>query len=184
MELNACAHQPRINEARPIALIHIGETQRQAEVLKLKARELVSVGSGVASVRIEVPPGEWLIWSDGPWALWVGDHADSLPGVVRDQLMHGEPSALVETIDRLAAVGVWCREAALLIRGEWTKTRRAGLVLADLPPSGASRLSGVFVDVEGASARLEVSAAGVCWTDRPSVTIEWLLSAVTLPAPT
>ncbi len=177
------AKQPRLLAALPVALLH-GRALAAALILELHGapRMSVPVGDGVYSVSVEVPEGEWLLWPGVPAAMWVGARQDALPGAVRQRLAD-TAAGLSGMLDRLADVGVWVREASVLAGGEWGKPVRADRVLALLCETRASALSGVFSDRAGEIARLEISAGGVCWTDRPAVAIQWLLAAYKLPVP-
>jgi hypothetical protein len=115
--------------------------------------------------------------------MWVGARQDALPGAVRERLDDPTAAGLSRLLDRLANAGVWVREASILADGEWGRPARADGALALLHKSHASALSGVFSDRAGEVARLEISAGGVCWTDRPAVAIQWLLAAYKLPMP-
>ncbi|MEN3281464.1 MAG: hypothetical protein V7607_2604 [Solirubrobacteraceae bacterium] len=181
---SAPSHQPRLGDATPFALL--GPSARDPELARLLRIELYrpeAVGHQVLSARIDVPPGEWLLWPRAGYALWVGAGADALPSPVRHRLTNGDAADVIELVELLAHSGVWCRDAALLADEGWTQPRRAEAVFAFLATGGAAAISGVFVDRQGRSARLEVASGGVCWTDRPVLAIEWLLSAVDLPQP-
>jgi hypothetical protein len=168
----------------PVALLY-GRTLAAVLILELRSspRMPVPVGEGVYSVRVEVPEGEWLLWPGAPAAMWVGARQDALPGAVRRRLADPPAAELSGLLDRLANVGVWVREASVLTSGEWGRRARADGVLALLRETRASALSGVFSDRAGEVARLEISAGGVCWTDRPALAIQWLLAAYNLPVP-
>jgi hypothetical protein len=141
------------------------------------------VGEQVCSVQVEVPEGEWLLWPGVPAAMWVGARQDALPGAVRERVDDRTAAGLSDLLDRMADVGVWVREASILAGGVWGRPARADGVLMMLRRSGVSALSGVFSDHSGGAARLEISAGGVCWADRPTVAIQWLLAAYKLPVP-
>jgi hypothetical protein len=180
----ATPNQPRFAHATPLSLLRLkGDPQTVVGRLKVEWNKLEPVGETLYSARIDVPSGEWLIWLDAGAALWIGDRPDALPGPVRKRLIEGSPDELVQLVDRLADVGVWCREAALLIDGEWTSSKRAHTAFAALTARTATAMSGVFVDREGRAARLEVSRGSVCWSDRPELAIEWLLATANLPRP-
>ena len=180
----ATSNQPRFAHATPLSLLWIaGDPQILVGRLKVEWSELEPVGNKLYSARIDVPSGEWLIWLDAGAALWVGDRPDALPSPVRKRLIEGSADELIQLVDRLADVGVWCREASLLIDGEWTSSKRAHSALAALTARTATAMSGVFVDREGRAARLEVSRGSVCWSDRPGLAIEWLLATANLPRP-
>jgi hypothetical protein len=178
------AKQPRILAALPVALLH-GHALAAALILELRGAPRIPqpVGDGVYSVRVEVPEGEWLLWPGAPAAMWVGARQDALPGAVRERLADPRVAGLSGLLDRLANAGVWVREASVLTDGEWGRPARADGVLALLRRCRASALSGVFSDRAGEVARLEISAGGVCWTDRPGLAIQWLLDAYNLPVP-
>jgi hypothetical protein len=141
------------------------------------------VGEDVLSAPIDVPPGEWLIWTAADYVMWVGGRVDALPAPVRRRLDGGDTNAIVDLINALADIGVWLREAALLIGDSWGPSRRADTVFREIAHGIVSALSGVFVDRLGRSARLEVRVGAVCWTDRPALTVEWLLTTVDLTTP-
>jgi hypothetical protein len=182
--LVAPALQPRIGQANPLAFIRLEAGDDASRwPLPVGVAELEPVGKRVLAARSDVPPGEWLVWPDSAWALWIGDRPDALPEPVRSGMVRGQPEDVIAMIDQLASVGVWCREAALLLPDGWTPARRADAVLEVLEASRATAMSGVFVDRAGRSARLELSAGSVCWTDCPVTALEWLLIAMDLPAP-
>lgn len=170
--------------ALPVALLH-GRDLAAALMLELcgAPSRPEPVGEEVYSVRVEVPQGEWLLWPEAPAAMWVGARRDALPGAVRKRLADTNAEALSGLLDRLAGAGIWVREAAVLAGGEWGRPARADGVLALLRETGVSALSGVFSDRAGGVARLEISAGGICWTDRPERAIQWLLTAYELPVP-
>jgi hypothetical protein len=184
MVLSPAAKQPRLLAALPVALLH-GRALAGDLILELRGapRMPEPVGEKVFSVCGEVPKGEWLLWPDTPAALWVGAHQDALPRAVRERLADPTAAALFGLLDRLADAGVWVREASVMTDGDWGRPARADGVLALLGEGLASALSGVFSDRAGDVARLEISAGGVCWTDRPALAIQWLLAAYTLPVP-
>lgn len=180
----ATTSRPRLADATPLALIRAGESTHDLQALVgVSLKTAHPVGDQTFSARIDVPPGEWLLWPEQGCALWIGASPDALPGQVRPLLADGGVDDLVALVDALAAVGVWCRDAALLTDDGWTRPRRADAVFAVLIASRATAISGVFVDRAGRAARLEVAAGGVCWTDRPTVALEWLLTSVDLPLP-
>jgi hypothetical protein len=184
MTPTAAAQQPRIDGAAPFALMRVlGGDREIREKLRIDIAQLEPVGNGSMSTRIEVPPGEWLVWRDERWALWIGARPDALPRPVRDRLTNGDSEDIITLVDSLAMAGTWCRDAALLTDDGWTPSRRADAALAALATVRAAALSGVFVDREGRAARLEIALGGVCWTDRPALAVEWLLAAVDLPIP-
>lgn len=80
-------------------------------------------------------------------------------------------------------MGVWLREAALLVGTEWRPSRRAHTVLTEIADEIVAALNGIFVDRDGRTARLEVSAGAVCWTDRPAVAVQWIVETLELPVP-
>jgi hypothetical protein len=184
MVSSPAAKRPRILAALPVALLH-GRVLAAAVILELRGAPRIPepVGEGVYSVRVEVPEGEWLLWPEAPAAMWVGARHDALPGAVRERLTAPTDAGLSRLLDRLASAGVWVREASVLAGGEWGRPVRADAVLALLLKSPASALSGVFSDRDGEVARLEISAGGICWTDRPALAIQWLLAAYNLPVP-
>jgi hypothetical protein len=183
MTLAAPSPVPRLAGATPVALLQLA-----ADVLiRLVAstgRKPDPVGDRVLSVRLDVPSGEWLIWADRECALWIGDTPTAVPGQVRERFQQGTTADIVAMIDWLADAGVWCREATILLVGGWSAVRHADEVFRDLAMSGACALSGVFVDREGRSGSLELAARGACWTDRPPLAVEWLITAASLPPPT
>jgi len=173
MTSSAPSEQPRLGDATPLALLRMSGEDRDLErVLRLDAEHLEPVGNQVFSARIDVPSGEWLMWPEAACALWIGGRADALPSPVRHRLTHGSVDELIELVNCLADSGVWCRDAALLTEGGWTRPRRADAVLAVLAAGSAVAISGVFVDRPGHAARLEVSRGAVCWTDRPVLAIQ------------
>lgn len=179
------SHQPRFGDATPIALLplhHDGDPLSQ--LVRDDVGPLEPVGDGIGAARIDVPPGEWMLWSDPPSAVWIGDRVDALPEPVRSRLMDGSASDVVDMIDWFASVGVWCREASVLLSGGWTPPQRADVVLPRLASGGARALSGVFIDRDGRSTRLHISPGRVFWADRPAVAVEWVLLAANLTAPT
>ncbi|WP_210492475.1 hypothetical protein [Patulibacter sp. SYSU D01012] len=151
--------------------------------LGVSGDQAFAVGEDVLSAPIDVPPGEWLIWTAADHVMWVGGRVDALPGPVRRRLEGCDTYAIVDLINALADVGVWLREAALLIGGSWGPSRRADAAVREIAKGIVSALSGVFVDRHGRSARLDVTVGAVCWTDRPALTVEWLLTTVDLTAP-
>ena len=181
----ALSLHPRIaNTATPLSLIKTDAAAADArDQLGVDAEQWHPVGDVILSARLEVPPGEWLVWVDAAWALWIGARADALPRAVRGRLEAGDPEDLAELLAALADVGVWLLEAAILQGDEWTPSRRGDSVLVELATRVVSALSGIFVDGTGRSARLEVRRGGVCWSDRPALAVEWLLKAFDLPAP-
>jgi hypothetical protein len=185
MTISALTQQPRLADATPLALVRAdGSPQDFARVLGVSLDAAQLVGDQILSARIEVPPGEWLLWPERGWALWIGAGADALPSTVRRYLADGTAEDLIELIDALATAGVWCRDAALLTGDGWTRPRRADAVFAVLSARRATALRGVFVDRSGRAARLEIASGRVCWTDRPGLAVQWLLNAVDLPLPT
>ncbi len=184
MSSPAAARPPRFLGAVPVALLH-GCAVADAVIVELQAggRALEPVGPDVYSAPVDVPKGEWLLWPDAHSALWVGARNDALPRAVRDRLQDLTGLEMQGAVDRLAAAGVWVREAATLIEGEWGRPSRADGVLALLADDRVSALSGVFLDRAGDIARLHISAGAVCWTDRPTLAIQWLLKAYDLSVP-
>lgn len=185
MNASALTLQPRLADATPLALVRAGKRARDLErLLGVDLRAAQPVGDEILSTRIEVPPGEWLLWPQRACALWVGAKPDALPSPVRRSLADATLDSLVDLVDELAATGVWCRDASLLTDEGWSRPRRADAVFAVLVARQARAISGVFVDRLGQTARLEIAFGGVCWTDRPALAIQWLLNAVDLPLPT
>lgn len=176
---------PRLAEtATPLSLFPTSyRVADGCDELGVTAEQWHPVGDAILSARLEVPPGEWVVWVDAAWALWIGARVDALPRAVRSRMDVSDPEALVELIDALADVGVWLREAALLLDDGWTQSRRGDGVLAQIATRVVAALSGIFIDRSGRSARLEVRSGGVCWSDRPALVVEWLVTAVHLPAP-
>lgn len=178
------AKQPRLLAALPVALLH-DRIAAAAVIRELRGapRMPAPVGEGVYSVRVEVPDGEWLLWPGALAAMWVGARPDALPGAVRELLAHAAEAGLLDLLDRLANAGVWVREASILTEGGWGRPVRADGARELLHGTRASALSGVFSDRAGEVARVEISASGVCWTDRPGLAIQWLLAAYKLSVP-
>jgi hypothetical protein len=176
---------PRLaSSATPVSVFPLSlERSSVPHELGLTTDQMHPVGDALFSARIDVPLGEWLVWIDAGYAMWIGGRVDALPAPVRRRLDDGDTAAVGDLVDALADVGVWLREAALLIDGDWTPSRRANSALSEIATRIVSALSGIFVDRSGHSARLEVARGGVCWTDRPALVIEWLLTTVDLPAP-
>jgi len=185
MTLSAPSLHPRLaDNGTPVSVFRVGTACSEIEDnLELSLSQMHPVGDGILSARIDVPQGEWLVWVEAEFAMWVGGRVDSLPAPVRRRLEHGDVSDIVELLNALADVGVWLREAALFVNENWTPSRRASLVLSELATEMVSALSGIFVDRSGRSARLEVVRGGICWTDHPTLAIQWLLEAVDLPVP-
>lgn len=177
-------HPRLVEDSTPVSLLPLAldpsEIQR---VLGLDVEQMHPVGDAVFSAKIDVPPGEWLVWVDADFAIWIGARVDALPLAIRRRLEEGDAYNVIQHVNALADVGVWLREAALLIGDAWTPSRRADTALAGISARDVSALSGIFVDRRGRSARLEVARGGVCWTDRPPLAVEWLLTAVGLSAP-
>jgi hypothetical protein len=185
--MTTVAHSPHpslATSATPIAVFKLspghGSAQRD---LGLTSDQLEPVGGALLSAHTDVPVGEWLVWVDPNYAMWIGGRVDALPAPVRHRLESGVPADVAELVNSLADVGVWLREARLLADGAWTPSRRANTALSEIGKREVSALSGIFVDRAGRSARFEVAGGGVCWTDRPAVAIEWLLSTLDLPVP-
>lgn len=174
---------PRLGDATPLALL-----RPPAEILNrlvsAAAHQPQRVGGQVVSVRSDVPGGEWLIWADRGCALWIGDSQAAMPSLVREQFARGTTADVIEAIDWLADAGIWCREGALLLHDGWSAVRHAELLFRDLPTSDVRSLSGIFVDRAGRAGSLEFAGSRACWTDHPTLAIEWLLTAAELPPPT
>jgi hypothetical protein len=151
--------------------------------LGLSLDQMHPVGEHILSARSDVPPGEWLVWVEQQCAMWIGGHGDALPAPVRRRLEHGDTGDVTTLLNELADAGVWLREAALFVEGMWTPSRRADIVLSEVATRGVFALSGIFVDSAGRAARLEITRGGICWTDHPTLVVQWLLKAVDLPAP-
>ena len=170
MTAPALSLHPRLADtATPLSLIrtYAGEAGIYDE-LGVDAEQWYPVGEAILSARLEVPPGEWLVWVDAAWALWIGARVDALPRAVRVRLEEGDPDDLIVLINALADVGVWLREAALLIDDGWTPSRRGDGVFAEIATLVVAAISGIFVDRTGRSARLEVrSGAFAGLTVRP-----------------
>jgi hypothetical protein len=181
----AAALHPRLAaQATPITVLPLAsdrhEVQRQ---LGVNLDQMHPIGDAVLSAKIEVPPGEWLVWLDLNSVMWIGARGDALPPVVRRRLAAGEVHNVIDQVHALADVGVWLREAALLIGDAWTPSRRADYTFAAASTLDLSALSGIFVDRAGRAARLEATCGGVWWTDHPRLAVEWLLTAFGLSAP-
>jgi hypothetical protein len=184
MSFALAARPPRFLGAVPVALLHdcLAAETVIAE-LRVGGRALEPVAPDVYSTLLDVPKGEWLLWPRLRSAMWVGARDDALPGAVRERVDRDTGVELPGAVDRLAGAGVWVREAAALIDGEWGRPARADGVLALLGDERLAALSGVFLDRAGEIARLHISAGGICWTDRPARAIQWLLKAYDLPMP-
>jgi hypothetical protein len=185
MTVPASSPHPRFSHpATPVSLLRLPRCRGWLQHdLGLDLEQMHPVGDAVFSAKIDVPPGEWLIWVDSDFAMWIGARVDALPLSVRRRLEDGDAHSIPDLLNALADVGVWLREAALLIGDEWTPSRRADSALAEISRSVVSALSGIFIDRRGRSSRLELTRGGVCWTDCPALAVEWLLAAVELPVP-
>jgi hypothetical protein len=178
------ARPPRFLGAVPVALLHHCDaaTAVTAELYAAGATP-EPVAPAVYSTLLDVPKGEWLLWPVLRSAMWIGARQDALPRAIRERIQDPADGQLSEALDRLASAGVWVREAAALIDGEWGRPARADGVLTLLGDERLAGLSGVFLDRAGEIARLHIAAGGVCWTDRPARAIQWFLKAYDLPTP-
>lgn len=185
MTASALSQQPRLGDGTPLALLRLADAEADLQrLVRVDHSSAEPVGDQILSARIDVPPGEWLLWSREACALWIGARADALPSPVRQRLTHGSVDELIDLLDQLAVAGVWCRDAAVLTEQGWSRPRRADAVFGVLAAGRAIAISGVFVDRSGHAARLEIARGAVCWTDRPSRAVQWLLTAAHLPLPT
>jgi hypothetical protein len=145
---SAATKRPRLLGSVPVALLH---RCAAADVLiaELKAARAVlePVGRGTYSCRFDVPKGEWIIWPDARSALWVGGRDDQLPPTVRDHLFDDDLGnrPMIRLVERLSLAGVWVREAALLIKDQWTRPYRADGALQALSNPAAAALSEAFL---------------------------------------
>jgi hypothetical protein len=178
------ARPPRFLGAVPVALLHQCATAETVIAeLQTAGATVEPVAPTVYSTLLDVPKGEWLLWPGLRSVMWIGARDDALPRAVRERVENPTDGHLSEALDRLASAGVWVREAAALIDGEWGRPARADGVLALLGDERLAGLSGVFLDRAGDIARLHIAAGGVCWTDRPARAIQWFLKAYDLPTP-
>jgi hypothetical protein len=176
------ARPPRFLDAVPVALLHhCCAAEGVVSELRVAGATLEPVAPSVFSTLLDVPKGEWILWPGLRSAMWIGARHDALPRSVRERVDDG--GNLSDALNRLASVGVWVREAAGLIDGEWGRPARADGVLKLIDDERLAGLSGVFLDRSGDIARLQIAAGGVCWTDRPARAIEWLTKAYDLPTP-
>jgi len=167
----------------PLALVPIGAISGVAAELGLQLDQMDPVGDDVVSARVDVPPGEWLIWLRAGRAMWIGDRADALPAPLRRRLDRGDGTEVLARLAEFVEVDVWLREAALLVDGAWTSSRRAAELFREVAPTSIVGLSGIFVDRDGRSARLQLAPGGVAWSDRPTLAVQWMLGVARLPAP-
>jgi hypothetical protein len=185
MLTSAATLHPRFTtRAIPITLLPltVGPIEIQ-RLLGFDLEQMHPVGGAVHSKKIDVPPGEWLVWDELNFAMWIGARMDALPLAVRRRLEEGEARDVINHVNALADAGVWLREAALLIDDVWTPSTRNDGALAAITTHDFSAISGIFVDKAGRPSRLEVARGGVWWTDHPRLAVEWLLTAFGLSAP-
>jgi hypothetical protein len=180
------AQHARLLDARPLALIDEPAVARSiVEQLEAGGTELHPVGEAVFSARLDVPKGEWLLWTHPHAALWIGASASALPSSVRRPNAPSAAHGVAAILERLSMAGIWVREAALLRDGRWSPAQRAerlpSLLAEDTPPLA---LVGVFCDRRARSARMQVNDTGVVFSDRPELAIEWLLDIAGLSPPT
>lgn len=176
-------HRRLADNATPISIFPLAERCPAERELGMALDRMSPVGAAVLSGRLDVPPGEWLLWVEARYAMWIGGRADALPAPVRRRLERGDDRDIEHLLNALADVSVWLREAALLVDGDWTPSRRAYSALSDVATQPVAALSGIFVDRLGRAARLELMPGPVCWTDCPALAVEWLRTTVHLPAP-
>lgn len=167
----------------PLVLVPITTLSGVAAELGLRIEQMNPVGDDVVNARVDVPPGEWLVWLRAGRAMWIGDRADALPAPLRRRLDRGDGTEVLARLTEFVEVGVWVREAALLIDGTWTSSRRAAELFGDVAPASIVGLNGIFVDRDGRSARLQLAPGGVAWSDRPTLAVQWMLGVARLPAP-
>jgi hypothetical protein len=176
------ARPPRFLDAVPVALLHhCAAAEGVIAELHTVGATLEPVAPSVYSTLLDVPKGEWLLWPGLRSAMWIGAREDALPRPVRERVEDPADGHVSHALDRLASVGVWAREVAALIDGEWGRPVRADGVLELIGDGRLAGLSGVFLDRSGDIARLHIAADGVCWTDRPACAIQWLIRAYDLP---
>jgi hypothetical protein len=170
--------------ARPVSLLTIDRQPGFLQVeLGLLDDQLHTVGDGVQSARVDVPGGEWLVWREAGRAMWIGERPDGIPAPVRRMGMTPRSGALITAVNRLADTGVWLREASLQTGEGWSSSMRATRALPRLASYDVIAASGIFVDREGQSARLDLTSTKTCWTDRPVLAVQWIMSAAHLAAP-
>lgn len=71
---------PQLGEhATPLSVFTFDGPEPLWSHLGLTAEGVHPTGDGLFGARVEVPPGEWIIWTERNFVMWIGDHAEALP---------------------------------------------------------------------------------------------------------